>query len=905
MQSVNQSLASFINQYIEYFRRCYRADSSDLLLWNIGKIRADRKYEVEGHDVLASDELPAMPAVRDSTTALAEQADTYRKERMLIYGCMMISGNIKTSSGFTNERKIFAPLLYFPASLSDDEIPLFRITQNDLRINWPLIRQLLKPELEPEYLDRFPDIQWPLDTSDIAGISRWLSQYSIVSNPEELIRWPMLNSPEEIKSLMKGKKDVRVFSAASFLLADRSRGSRGVLHELKELAGNENGFSAPLLNLLSQPTAAIPGKVSDPDTLPGYLSLPQQAALKNASSFPLSMVSGPPGTGKSYTVASMATDRILKGESVLIVSGGDQALDVVAQLLRTEFGLSSGIVKANDQSASGTMKQYLSDILASGLPADDRQASGRHRELKSLRNTLKIQERTFLNDLKRQRKISKALFASEGRLSEKIQAIKYRFFCEAEKTWKFPDSLRLLQGDINQLSKEYVDLYRSGILRNLLNTQRKTLSLFEKALRARNSKTQHERFSQLNLSVLLDAFPVWLVNSSELNQIIPMEKELFDLVIFDEASQCDIATALPALQRAKRAVIVGDVKQLRHVSFLSGKKQKQIEVSTGMNNSPVPVPGYRETSLLDLTCEVIPTQEAVTLLDEHYRSRSDLISFSNHHFYHNRLKLMRRKPIEANGLELRYLKNGERNKHGRNEVECDALIECLREILHNWDDQTCKLSVGILSPYRDQADYLEERVLASLSSDERDRFRIKVATPFGFQGEERDVMLLSMVVDSNASRSAAYLNREDMFNVAVTRSKDRQIVFYSVLPDHLPAGNMLQRYLSFSHSQNDAEHQDVRCRFADEASEVLAAEGICCWQGYAVANQVVDIVYELNGKLVGIDLVGVPGVFEDYFDTDTYRSLFRAGLPVIPVSYAMWKLDRDACMNRIRGELSE
>ena len=71
---------------------------------------------------------------------------------------------------------------------------------------------------------------------------------------------------------------------------------------------------------------------------------------------------------------------------------------------------------------------------------------------------------------------------------------------------------------------------------------------------------------------VLKVFPVWLANLSDLNSILPLEENLFDLVLIDEATQCDIASVLPAIFRAKQTVIIGDPNQLRHYSFVSRKR---------------------------------------------------------------------------------------------------------------------------------------------------------------------------------------------------------------------------------------------------------------------------------------------------------------------------------------------
>ena len=66
------------------------------------------------------------------------------------------------------------------------------------------------------------------------------------------------------------------------------------------------------------------------------------------------------------------------------------------------------------------------------------------------------------------------------------------------------------------------------------------------------------------------------MNLSDAASILPLQRDMFDLVIIDESTQCDIASSFPVLQRGKRAVVVGDPKQLRHLSFLPRERQEAI-----------------------------------------------------------------------------------------------------------------------------------------------------------------------------------------------------------------------------------------------------------------------------------------------------------------------------------------
>ena len=147
--------------------------------------------------------------------------------------------------------------------------------------------------------------------------------------------------------------------------------------------------------------------------------------------------------------------------------------------------------------------------------------------------------------------------------------------------------------------------------------------------------------------------------------MLPLDREMFDLVIVDEASQCDVASALPLLYRGKRAIVCGDPKQLRHLSFLREDRQAALASQHGLSASQRSQWNYRTHSLLDVVNGALPSQDDVVLLDEHYRSLPQIIEFSNRRFYGQALRVMTRRPdtLGLRSVEMRKV-NGKRVQRG-------------------------------------------------------------------------------------------------------------------------------------------------------------------------------------------------------------------------------------------------
>lgn len=134
--------------------------------------------------------------------------------------------------------------------------------------------------------------------------------------------------------------------------------------------------------------------------------------------------------------------------------------------------------------------------------------------------------------------------------------------------------------------------------------------------------------------------PCWAVTALSAKGRIPFEPGYFDLVVFDEASQCDIASAMPLLYRAKRAVIIGDPKQLSHISGMMRGQDTQLLEKFNLLKDYVQW-SYSSNSLFDLASGIVDGNYIVSLRD-HHRSHADIIEFSNREFYEGNLRVATR-----------------------------------------------------------------------------------------------------------------------------------------------------------------------------------------------------------------------------------------------------------------------
>ncbi|MDZ7732648.1 MAG: AAA domain-containing protein [Acidimicrobiia bacterium] len=237
---------------------------------------------------------------------------------------------------------------------------------------------------------------------------------------------------------------------------------------------------------------------------------------------------------------------------------------------------------------------------------------------------------------------------------------------------------------------------------------------------------------------VLRALPLWVGTLKDVDHLLPATPGMFDLVLLDEASQIDQPHAAPGLLRAKRAVIAGDPHQLRHVSFVSdaaiAKAIERYRLHAAADRLDV-----RRLSAFDAATAV----SATTTLRDHFRSVPHLIEFSSKRFYGDALHLVTRHPSnESDDAIDTIVVDGSRDSSGVNQAELNAVRGVLKAL-----DRDGATSVGVISPFRAQADALEQMILQMFDLRDIERLGLRVGTVHSFQGSERMPCVASFAVE--------------------------------------------------------------------------------------------------------------------------------------------------------------
>ena len=530
-----------------------------------------------------------------------------------------------------------------------------------------------------------------------------------------------------------------------------------------------------------------------------------------------------------------------------------------------------------------------------------------------LRKILKLVD--FEPDWENLTQIRKELIGSElSAKAAKIEADIYKLGNITELT----DEIHELQKKQKTLAVDILKNVRREALKGLLRDRikRQRLYVHTKALVERKKNLQNRLLEEEDFKPLLEAFPCQCVTTYAVSGSLPMKPGLFDVAIIDEASQCDIASCIPILFRAKKAVIVGDDKQLPHLSFLENAKEQSFLSQYDIPDKYRLMWRFRTNSMYDLAGYYCMTP---VLLDEHFRSLPPIIDFSNKEFYGGGLRIMTKNDDNIKVLELCRVPLGKVDGDAtRNIPEIEAVIEKLHEIIIRDEANKGKdykpVSIGIISPFRSQVEAIKKSLMKSFSDATLQRHQIDVGTAHTFQGDERDVIIMSWAIaDNSFAQSLSFLQKPNLFNVAVTRARKQCISFLSKDPDSFQAG-LMRDYIEHIKTyeaqrqiiQTDGYISTFNNDFEKEVAEALEQQGFDVKGGYESAGFKCDLLVSSDDKKSSlvIECDGALDEKKSYVSPIKKQLIIeRSGMKVMRLSFRDWKRSKEACLSRIASTL--
>lgn len=900
-------------ELINYFHDCFKADNNSQTFNNFLSATVENTYFFTQKEELLNDFLPIVPIPPELGEEISKNVLLFEREKELIYGSFFIVG--KYTSNLGRQKRLCSPLFYHHAEISERDGDYFiEIDSSQRKLNVNLLNEIgVDKGFYEDYLLNGV-LTEPITKTTVGDLILLFKRYLPSLETEHLVDYPNLVNLSTLKKTRNEGEAILPSSAIG--LVKKAESSRGILNELKDLTKVE--LSLPLQSLF-QPVEGNEISNSHVD-VPLHLSEIQTELIRSSRTNSSTVIIGPPGTGKSYTISAIALDHMIRGESVLVVSKNNEAVDVIHNKIKDVIGFDKFIIRGGKKREYKTsVNQHLRNLIDRSSPFRylsklvDHTITGLrdyNSRSSNLKDSLKLYERktdelknhynyTLNEELRWGNTLQKAETSFWNALKSKFIEFKNKRqtpIWEIESELKYLDNF-LTKLKLNQLKYNYIE----SALKSL-NSNWKEFKQFYTAFNLKSETQKKEAYQKLEFEKILPAFPIWLTRLHSLEHTLPLNKGMFDVVIIDEASQCDIASCLPAIQRGKRLVIAGDPQQLKHTSFVS--KTYQNTLISKYNLKDDYHLDYRNRSILDVALKNIQSRSQVGTLDEHYRSKPSIIGFSNEQFYDNMLKVMSQKPNTKNESLFFVNVTGTRDKQGKNQEEVNAIIAKITDIIEQEKTLNSLLcsSIGIISPFRSQADLIAKNIREHFDLSDITKHKIMVGTPYHFQGEERDIMLLSMCIDENTHHSALiHLNKPDVFNVSITRARSEQYIYTSIDKKKLPATHLLYQYLSFQTPNPIKVKDNYHDKFSEEVVSQLKNWNIKnIWTSIHIANTSVDILIHHKKKYIGIDLIGYPGQFEGSIGLEDYRVLNRAGITIIPFPYSNWHFTNEDAVKELK-----
>ena len=921
---------------LNFLRDCLEAQSRSQSLWNV---RTSKNIELRNPIELSwiKDQPEGLLIDQKYADDLKKVLSRYSREKQLILSRYFIVAhhNISSFAGKKRLRKICCPLIYFPCKLSSSGVSekatlspiLSRGVVNPAAVEFFSQYGLDCRELLDQLLDSV--VKSHQREHDEVVERDFFNEIIEKFHQSETKDGPFISVGVETASALKSVQpnQVKFCNEALVYISRKQASAQGALHEIETISKRFDA-SAPLATILG---SKVDQKysVSTWDffkrifkrnlklPLPVVLSDAQAEVIEKAEGHSLSVAVGPPGTGKSFTIASLALNEFINGNSVLIVSQNQHAVDVVRRKLIDDFGIDPDLtVLGSDEGLSREVQKHMREFCGPRVSSEE--AKTYNKKITAYENAIKQ-----LEDLLDQRSLKEVSFLEEcdQQVGVRTETVKKNSFFSWFKTSspkleksdlllseQFSD-LEQIDEEISLLTAKIINLHhlkKAHKLRTNRNA-RSSIESFASSLTARNGYYQEMYYRAIDFSYVLDAVPFWCASLSSLHRLLPLVKEMFDIVIIDEATQCNLSVALPALYRAKRAVVVGDPKQLNHVSFVSYEAQQTLFDRYSIKPNELSH-DFRNKSVLDYALSAIEPANAYSQLDEHFRSHPQIIEYSNQEFYNNTLKVMTTRPNRIKNVVELVRVNGKRVR-GINKIEGDAVIEFVKEMIKQQSDLPEKdvQSIGVLSFFSDQAQYIEKALFNELGLNDLRRHNLRVGSPFSFQGEERDHMILSCCIDAQTLGSSyTYLNRDDVFNVSITRARDYQTVFLSCLPEEVNENSKLSSYIKFCEKDISTlfKTKDVGVdAFQDEIYTWLQGQGIKAYKNYMVAGVSIDLMAVYEDRALAIELVGFEGPLNGSMSLQQFKLLARAGLKSFLFSYDEWRNHRERLLEHLLLQL--
>ena len=508
------------------------------------------------------------------------------------------------------------------------------------------------------------------------------------------------------------------------------------------------------------------------------INLDQLLAINNAMKYPVAYIQGPPGTGKTNTIINTIVTAFFNEKTVLFASYNNHPINgVFEKLAGLEYrgnvipfpALRLGNAQKVKEAIAymKALHERTKDLTVYESTLDKRKGD-RAERAKKLSGLLKRYEEVL--DLKERKEILVRLTDYQERLKASLEMLPFQMDLKGRQLSRVEERIResgeisdreamaLLDDDLEELYK-YLFYTSARYIKKLDDPKYKELKsiLYEEEGEEQLSDFNRYLSDAGNIKKLQKIFPVIITTCISAHKL-GEPKPMFDMVIIDEASQCNTAVSLVPIIRGENLMLVGDPQQLNPVILLdelvNQKLRKRYNVADEYD--------YRKNSIYKtfLSCDAVSDE---VLLHNHYRCHPKIIGFNNQKYYNSKLRI-HSKSEEEHPLVYIDVKNGGGEVKNTAPREVEEIVQFAK--LHK------DKRIGVITPFVNQKKMIE----TALKKEELEN--VACGTVHSFQGDEKDVVLFSTALtDQTQMGTYEWLkNNKELINVATSRAKEKLIV---------------------------------------------------------------------------------------------------------------------------------
>lgn len=508
------------------------------------------------------------------------------------------------------------------------------------------------------------------------------------------------------------------------------------------------------------------------------INLDQLLAINNAMKFPVAYVQGPPGTGKNNTIINTILTAFFNEKTVLFSSYNNHPInEVFKKLIDFKYrgrAIPFPVLRLGNKDKLKEAIEYIKEIYLRTQQITiyestlDRKKDDRIERARKLSDLLKRYEEVL--DLKERRETLNRMMEYQSTINGSINLLPFQADLQGRQLVLVKNQIEE-QGEITDRDAiALLDNDEEALFQYLYYTSAKYIKRLDEAkydnlrkiVLEEDEESQVMSFSKYlseekNIRKLQKVFPIMIttcISAHKLGEPTPM----FDMVIIDEASQCNTAVSLVPIIRGESLMLVGDPQQLNPVILLGELDNQKLRKKYNISDEY----DYRENSIYKtfLSCDSVSDE---ILLHSHYRCHKKIIEFNNKKYYNSRLHIA----SDSKETEpLVYIDVPDSQGDEKN-TSPGEVLQIVKYASANRDKK-----IGVITPFVNQRKLIEDAI-------NREKLEnVVCGTVHAFQGDEKDVVLFSTAI-TEQTKAGTYewlKNNKELINVATSRAKDKLIV---------------------------------------------------------------------------------------------------------------------------------